>query len=229
MAIMSLTFRAWLRYVVPFSVLAVIALAPIAYVAVKAGAPTDVLRARADVRLGWILVALGIALQLWLVAAVAPAVRGLAAGAPLSQWRALSSGIAGLVRGVVPWATAILAVLLGGVALVVPGLVLIVLVSLTGASEQLGHPLPAPIADSVAVVRTQLPRIAILVGAVIVLQLAVALGAQLAFVPLVGKKIAVAKLAPIRTFVRISAAGVLVLAPIVATALAAAYSHAKRR
>jgi hypothetical protein len=226
---MTHTFRAWLRYVVPFSVLAVIALAPIAYVGLGAGAPTDVLRARADVRLGWILVALGLALQLWLVAAVAPGVRSVETGAPLSQWRAFASGIAGLVRGVVPWATAIVAVLLGGVALVVPGLVLLVLVSLTGASEQLGRPLPAPIADSVAVARAHLPHIAVVVGAVVALDVAVALAAQLAFVPLVGKKVAVGKLAPIRTFVRISAAGVLVLAPLAATALAAAYSHAKRR
>lgn len=226
---MSLTFRAWLRYVVPFSVLGLIALSPIAYVALKAGAPTDVLRARAGVRLGWTLAALGVVLQLWLVSAVAPAVRGLAAGAPLSQWRALSSGITGLLRGLVPWATAIIAVLLGGIALVVPGLVLLVLVSLTGASDQLGRPLPAPIADSVAVVRAHLPRIAIVVGVLVALDLAVALAAQLAFVPMVGKKVAVAKLAPVRTFVRLSAAGVLVLAPIVATALAAAYSDAKRR
>lgn len=226
---MSLTVRAWLRYVVPLTLLAVIALGPVAYAAWKAGAPTDVATARALVRRGWILMTCAIALQLLVVAAAAPAVRALHAGAPLSQLGAFAMGLRGLVRGFVPWLTAIVAVLLGGLALVVPGVLLLVLVSMTAASDQLGAPMPAPLQDSISVARTHLPRIALVVGAIVAVDVAITFAAQLAFVPVVGKKVAAAKLAPIRSFVRFSALALVVIAPVIACAVAATYSHAKRR
>jgi hypothetical protein len=229
MPVMSLTVRAWLRYIVPLTLLGIVALGPVAYTAWKAAAPVDVLAARALVRRAWILAVAAIALQLLLVAAVAPAVRGLHAGRPLPQLGALAAGVRGLVRGIVPWLTAILAVLLGGVALVVPGVLLLVLVSMTGASDVLDAPLPAALEDSIAVARAQLPRIAVIVAAIVVVDLAITFAAQLAFVPAVGKKVAVAKLAPVRTFVRVTALGLVAIAPAVACTIAAAYSQAKRR
>jgi hypothetical protein len=228
MPVMSLAVRAWLRYIVPLTLLAIVALGPVAYTAWKAAAPVDVLAARALVRRTWILAVIAIALQLLLVAAAAPAVSGLHGGRPLSQLAALGAGVRGLVRGFVPWLTAIIAVLLGGVALVVPGVLLLVLVSMTGASDVLDAPLPAALEDSIAVARTQLPRIAVIVAAIVVVDLATTYAAQLAFVPAAGKKVAVAKLAPVRTFVRVSVLGLVAITPAVACAIAATYSHAKR-
>jgi hypothetical protein len=227
--VMSLTVRAWLRYIVPLTLLAIVAVGPVAYVAWKTAAPVDVVTARGLVRRGWVLAAVAIALQLFLVAAAAPAVRGLHAKAPLSQLGALRAGIVGLVRGFVPWLTAIVAVLLGGVALVVPGVLLLVLVAMTGASDELDAPLPAAIQDSIAVARAHLPSIAVVIAAVVAIDLAITYAAQLAFVPMVGKKVAVAKLAPIRTFVRVTALALVAIAPAFACAIAATYSHAKRR
>lgn len=229
MAVLSLTVRAWLRYIVPLTLLAVIALGPVAYAAWKTAAPTDVATARALVRRAWLLTTCAIALQLLLVAAAAPAVRALHAGAPISQLGALAMGMRGLVRGFVPWLTAIVAVMLGGLALVVPGVLLLVLVSMTAASDQLGAPMPAPLQDSIAIARAHLPRIALLVAAVIGVDLAITFAAQYVFVPVVGKKVVAAKLAPIRTFVQISALALVAIAPAIACAIAATYSHAKRR
>jgi hypothetical protein len=229
MPVMSLTVRAWLRYIVPLTLLAILALGPVAYAAWKAAAPVDVLTARVLVRRGWILAALAIALQLLLVAAVAPAVRALHAGRPLTQVGTLWAGVRGLVRGFVPWLTVIVAVLLGGIALVVPGVLLLVLLSMTGASDALDAPLPAALQDSIAVARANLPRIAIVIAAIIAIDLAITFAAQLAFVPVVSKKVAVAKLAPVRTFVRVTALGLVAIAPALACAVAATYSHAKRR
>jgi hypothetical protein len=229
MGVMSTTVRAWLRYVVPLTLLAIVALGPIAYLAWTAAAPVDVLAARALVRRGWILAAVAIAFQLLLVAAAAPAVRALHAGAPLSQLGALWAGVRGLVRGFVPWLTAIVAVLLGGIALVVPGVLLLVLVSMTGASDALDAPVPAPIQDSIAIARAHLPRIAIVIGSIVAIDLAITFAAQLAFVPTVGKKLAAVKLAPVRTFVRVNAMALVAFAPIVACAISATYSDAKRR
>lgn len=226
---MSLTVRAWLRYVVPLTLLAVIALGPVAYAAWKAAAPVDVVAARGLIRRGWVLATCAIALQLLVVAAAAPAVRALHGGAPLSQIGAFMAGLRGLVRGFVPWLTAIIAVLLGGVALVVPGVLLLVLVSMTGASDKLDRPLPAPIEDSISIARAHLPRIALVVLAVVAVDLAITFAVQTAFVPVVGKKVAAAKLVPIRSFVRYSALALVAIAPAIGCALAATYSHAKRR
>src|SRR5690606_2509529 len=113
-----------------------VALAPLVWLAFRAGAAPDFARARAQVRLGWVLAGAAWACQLWLVAGVAPAVRGLVRGEPLSQLGALVHGARGLARGLVPCSIAVIAVVFGGFALVVPGLVLLVLVALTGASEQ---------------------------------------------------------------------------------------------
>jgi len=229
MQVMSLTVRAWLRYVVPLTLLAVIALGPVAYLAWKTTPPVDVLTARALVRHGWVLATCAIALQLLVVAAAAPAVRALDGGAPLSQLGAFTAGVRGLVRGFVPWLTALVAVLLGGVTLVVPGVVLLVLVSMTGASDRLDGPMPSAIEDSIAVARAHLPRIALVVGAIVAVDLAITFAAQSTFVPIVGKKVAAAKLVPIRSFVRVTTLALVAIAPAIGCALAATYSHAKRR
>lgn len=224
-----LALRTWLRYLVPLSLLALVTCAPLLYVGWTAKAAQNVAQARSQVRLTWMLAGSALAFQLLLVAGVAPAIRAVAAGAPLSQLGALVAGVRGLARGLLPWLVAVVAIVLGGVALVVPGLVLAVLVSLTGASDELRTSPQAAIADGIAVVRTQLPRIALIVAAIVVVDLAITFAAQLRYVPLITKKISAAKLEPILGFVRTTPTAVVALAPLAACVLAAAYSHAKRR
>lgn len=227
---MALTLRTYLRYVVPFTVLAIVALAPIAYVAWKAGAPASLAQARAQVRATWVLAGASIAFQVLLVAGVAPAMRALAAGRPLSQLGALGAGLRSLVRALLPWLVAIIGVVLGGLALVVPGALLLVLVSLTGASESLDRPMPAPIFDSVEVAREQLLRVALVVAAIVVVNLAIVLVVQTLYVPSpLGKNLPVGKLAPVRTFVRMTGIALVAIAPLAACALAARYVSSRSR
>ncbi len=225
----ALTLRTWVRYLVPLTLLAVLACAPLLYIALTAQAPADFSRGRSQLRLTWGLAGCALAFQLLLVAGVAPAVRSVASGAPLSQLRVLLAGLRGLVRGALPWAVAIASVLLGGLALVVPGLLLVCLVSLTGASDQLRTSPQAAIADSMQVVRTQLPRIALLVLAIVVIDLAIAYVVQTMYVPVIARKASAAKLLPIRTFLRITTLAIVAFSALPACALAAVYSHAKRR
>lgn len=225
----ALTLRTWVRYFVPLTLLAVIACAPLLYVALSAQPPADFSRGRAQLRLGWGLAGCAVAFQLLLVAGVAPAVRSVAIAAPLSQLGALIAGLRGLVRGALPWMVAIAGVLLGGLALVVPGLLFVCLVSLTGASDQLRTSPQAAIADSIGVVRRQLPRVALLVLAIVVVDLAITYVAQSIYVPVIAKKASDAKLLPIRTFLHISAIAIVAFSALPACALAAVYSHAKRR
>ncbi len=204
----------------PLTLLSVLALSPLLYLALKVPAPRTSEIARGQLRLAWILGGVAWAFQLWLVAGVAPAVRAIAAGQPLSQWRALTSGIANLVRGIVPCAIAVVAVVLGGIALVVPALVVLVFVSLTGASPQLGGEAPAAVRDSIAIVRANVRTVAIVALAIVALDLAITLATQLAIVPAFAKKTTAAKLLPIRDFVRVVAAALVVMSPLAACALA---------
>lgn len=227
---MALTLRTYLRYVVPFTLLAVVALAPIAYVAWKAGAPASLAQARAQVRATWILAGAAIAFQVLLVAGVAPAMRALAAGRPLSQLGTLGAGLRSLVRAFLPWLVAIIGVVLGGLAFVVPGALLLVLVSLTGASEALDRPMPAPIFDSVEIARGQLVRVAVVVAAIVVVNLAIVLLLQTIYVPSpFSKKLPVGRLASVRTFVRLTGIALVALAPLAACMLAARYVSSRSR
>lgn len=226
---MPVTLRAWLRYLVPLTLLSALAFVPLVYVASRVGIAPDVARARAQLRAGWVIAGCAFACQLWLVAAVAPAVRSIAEGAPLSQRLALRRGVAGLVRGALPCMIAIVAVALGGVALVVPGALLLVLLALTGASERLGEASPAPLVDSVAVVRASLPGVAAIVAAIVVANLAVTFVLQWQLVPHIPKKVTPAQIASIRTFVRAVPLALAALSPVAACALAATYARLTRR
>ena len=226
---MPIALRAWLRYLVPLTLLSAIAFAPLLYVAWRVGAATDLARARAQVRIGWIVGVAAVACQLLLVAGVAPVVRGLVGGKPLSQWRALVHGLRGLVRGLVPWCIAIGAVVLGGVALVVPGMLLLVLLALTGASDRLGDPPPGALADSVAVVRRDFARVAVIVAGAVLVNLAITLAVQKTIVPPITKRVHASKLLPLRTFVRTVPLAIAAVAPLGACALAAGYLRITRR
>jgi hypothetical protein len=224
-----ITLRAWLRYVVPLTALAAVAFLPLLYIAWRVGAPQDLAKARVQVRIGWLLGGSALLLQLLVVAGVAPVVRGIVRGQPLSQWRAFVDGARNMLRGVVPWCIAVAAVMLGGVALVVPGVLLLVLSSLTGASTRLGEPPPAAIVDSVEVVRGSFARVALVVAAIVVVNLAVTYAVQTALVPHIAKKVPAAKLLPVRTFVRTVPLVLAALAPLAACTLAATYERLTRR
>jgi hypothetical protein len=224
-----IALRAWLRYVVPLTVLAAIAFVPAIYFSSKLGAPTDLVKARVVVRWSWAVAGTAWAWQWLLVASVAPAVRGIVRGQPLSQWRAFADGLHNLVRAIVPWMIVVAAILLGELALVIPGFLLAVLLALTGASERLGQPPPAPLVDSVEVARRGCWRVFAIVVAILVVNLAITYALQLALVPHIAKPVPAAKLLPIRTFVRLVPLALAAISPLVACLLAATYERLKRQ
>jgi len=172
---LGLAARTFARYLVPLAIVTVVVLAPVVGLALRVRPPADLAGAQRMLRLAWILAGSAWAFQLVLVGAAAPLARALAAGAPVSQLRALGLALAGIVRGALPCLAAIGAVLVGGLALVVPGVALLVLFSVTGASRERG--MPAPLVDSAAVVRAQLPVVAAIVAAMLAVDLALAFGA----------------------------------------------------
>lgn len=222
---LSLTLRTWVRYLVPLTLIAAIVMCLVAYTAYVVTPANDVAQARAQLHLGWELAAAAWIFQLLLVAAAAPLVRGIARAQPLSQPRALVAGARQVLRALVPVGVAVAAVVLGWVALVVPGLLLLGLLSLTGASDRLGEPLPAPLEDSVAVVRAHAKQVALVVAIVIAADLALALAAHLILIPSIPKKATTAMLLPARTFVRVVALALVALSSLPACALAAIYNR----
>ena len=217
---MPLALRAWLRYVVPLTVLAFIACAPMLWIAWRWPAPSDVPHARLQMRVTYALASTAWIWQLWLVAAAAPAVQSLVDGKPLSQAKALTAGVRGLATKLVPVVITVFAITLGTVALVVPGALLLVLLATTGAT--------ASHAEAIAVGRANIKRLAIILAAVIAGALLIALACQLAIVPAIGKKAAASKLLPIRDFTRVVALALTAFAPIAATAIAAVTARRAR-
>jgi len=217
---LSLAARTWLRYVAPLSLLAVLAIVPLAALT-KLLPALDPPQARWRLAFGAVLALGAYFAQVWLAAAVAPAMRSLARGAPLSQWRALAAGAGQLARAWAPVAVAAAAIVIGGVALVVPGLALLVLLAQTGASERIGEPLPAPLADSIALVRDAFWPTAAIVVAAIVIDLAVADGGQLALFGQIPRKNpgpAIVSAMKLKPYVLLALAGV---SPLIACALSA--------
>jgi hypothetical protein len=121
---------------------------------------------------------------------------------------------------------AALAVALGGLALVLPGLVLLVLLSLTAASRERG--VPGPLLDSVAAARRQLPAVALAVVALFAIDAAIGLIAYRACLTPLPAKPTPVQLAAVRNFVRAIVLALVVLSPLPATLLAAIHARVRR-
>ena len=213
--------RTWLRYAVPFALLSVVAHAPILLAALAIGRAHDYIGARSQLWYGWELIAATWAFQLVLVAGVAPVL-----GEPRGQLGALRAGLRRMARAAVPCFIAVLAIGLGLAALVVPGLLLFGMLAMTGASDQLGQALPAPLADSVAAARRDTRAIAIAAASLVVLDIAAGGIAHLVLVQPLPKQAAIVALARPQLFVRVALAAIVLLAPLPATAIAASYRRA---
>ena len=203
-------------------------LAPLAWFALTVAVPYTEGQGLFLVRVAWTIAACGWIFQFVLVGAAAPMVRGVANGRPLSQLRALGAGGFGVVRTLIPVVTAVVAIVLGGIALAVPALVLVVLLSMTGASQRAG--LTAPLAESAAVARANLRVAAVSVAAIVVVNVMIA---AVGYVILFGltpmaPKPSPAELSSIRALVRVIAIGLVVVSPISASVIAALHTDRSR-
>jgi hypothetical protein len=214
--VVAAALRTWLRYAVPLTALSAIALSPVVVLALRARTPLDQAGASAVRSLGWELIAIGWLGQLVLVGGASAITR--ARPAQLSQLGAFVRGFVQLARAIVPCLAAAAAIAIGGLALVAPGLVLLVLLALTGASRARG--VPASLADSIAAARRQLPAVALAVAAMIAIDLAIGAIAQRTFLVPLPRPPAPAQLAQLRQFVRVIAIALVVASPLPATVLA---------
>ena len=205
--------RTWLRHIVPLTLLSAIALSPLVALAARVPAPANAAAARPVIQLGWTLLAGAWLGQFLLVGGAAAMLTD-----PPSQLRAFTRGLLQLVRAVLPCLVSALAVAIGGLALVLPGLVLLVLLSLTAASRERG--LPAPLLDSIAAARRQLPAVVLAVLALFMLDTAIGLVAYREFLAPLPAKPTPIQLAAVRDFVRVIALALVVLSPLPATVLA---------
>jgi hypothetical protein len=220
-AVVGPAIRTWLGHIVPLTLLSAIALSPLVALAASVRVPADAAAARPVIQLGWTLLAIAWLGQLLLVGAVAAMLTD-----PPSQLRAFTGGLLQLVRAVVPCLVAALAVATGSLALVLPGLLLLALLSLTAASRERG--LPGPLLDSLAAARRQLPAVALAVVGLFAIDAAIGLVAYRALlVPLPARPTPV-QLAAVRNFVRAIVLALVVLSPLPASLLATLYARVRR-
>ena len=221
-AILGPAIGTWLRYLVPLTLLSALALSPLLAIALTARAPADLAAAKSLVRLGWTLLAMAWLGQLLLVGGASAMI-----DAKRSQLRALGAGFAQMVRAVVPCLVATAAVVIGCLALVVPGPILLVLLSLTAASRERG--LPAPLLDSISVARRQLAPVILAVLALFAIDAAIGLFSHRVLIAALPAKPTPAQLASVRNFVRVIALALVVASPLPATILATIRWRESRR
>jgi len=210
--------RVYARFVVPLTLLSLLAFGPFTYLALTAEAPATIEQAWNLLASSWRCAAAAWVVQLWLVAGAAPAARAVAAGEPLSQLRALGLGTRAMVRAIVPCALAVAAILLGALALVGPALALLVLLALVGASPE--GPAAARVRDSIAAVRAQLVPVAIVVIAMVTFDLALVVIAKLALTEPLMKGANKAELAGYRRLLDVVTLGIAVVSPLPVSLLA---------
>jgi hypothetical protein len=224
----SLLVRTYVRYVLVVTVLAAIAFTPILWLVSRVHVPADANAAKGVMRTTWLLVGMSLVPMLLLVGGVTPAVRSIAVGAPLSQARALSGGVIGLVRAAIPVGVAVLAMLIGSLALAVPGLVLFVLLALSGATADLDGDLRARLAAGAAIARSRAGAVAVVLAASIALTVGGAYMLQRGLPIPLPKQPTPEQLAAFRQFARHAIAGIAFVAPLPAIALAALAIKAAR-
>ncbi len=215
--------RTYVRYLVPFTILSVIAFAPLLLLALRVEAPANAKQAGIALGYAYAFAGCSVIPLFLLVGGVAPAVRGIVAGTPRSQLAVLGAGLLGLARAVVPTLLAVAAIAIGGLAIALPGLLLLVLLALSGASIEAGA--PARLADSVAIARIRFLPIAGILLATLAVQAIAIFVLSRGLVPL-PKAPAPAHLAAFGQLVRLTVAGIVVAAPIPAVLLALIHARA---
>jgi hypothetical protein len=205
--------RTWLRYAIPLTLLSAVALSPVIVAALRTRPPVDPAGAKAVLTLSWELIAFAWFGQLVLVGGAS----AMTSATP-SQLHAFGQGFVQLVRAILPCLAAATAIAIGGLALAIPGIVLVVLLALTGASPARG--IVASLADSIAAAHQRLPAVALATAAMIAIDLAIGLVAQRAFAVHLAKPPAPAQLAQYRHFVRVVALALVLASPLPSTLLA---------
>ena len=187
------------------------ALSPLVLLGLQIPLPRNAAEAKTAFSLGWAIVGVAWLGQLVLVGGAAAMT-----GPRRPQLRALGAGLLRLLGAILPCLAAAAAIALASLAFVVPGLVLFVLLALTGASPARG--VPGALRDSLATARRHLPAVILIVIAMLALDAAIGVGAHRAFAMSFTKP--PTQWPAFRNFVRAVVAALVVLSPLPATLLA---------
>nr|HEX4312669.1 hypothetical protein [Kofleriaceae bacterium] len=205
-----------LRFAAPLLVAAIVALAPVLLLAWMAKPPADASQVGSSERLAYAMAALAFVGQL----ALAGGVHANTGAAP--RVGATRRAIAGVGRAAVPALLVVAAVVIGSLALVVPGLLLLALLALVGPAAQGDGPVTAVLARATEATRRQLPIVAAVVAALVVADVGLAVGLRVALVSMPAKP-SVHDLATTVRYLHALALALLVISPALAAALAARY------
>lgn len=223
--VVALAFRTYARYVAPLTLLSLVLFAPLLAYGLLSNTPGALGPAWRMVMIAWGAAATAWIAQYMLVGAAAPLARSIAEAKPLGQLAALRVALGGFVRAVLPTLMVVAAIAMGSIALVLPGLVLGVLLSLTGASTRSG--LAEPMLDSVARVRSNLKVAIVSVVVILVVDFAII---TLPFTILLGPlspRPTPEELSAAQLILQITAIGIPLVTPLAACVLAAVATTAR--
>lgn len=210
---LSIVARA-VRYIVPIAALSAIVWAPIAWAAFRVPPPVNAGQAKVVLRIAWLCAGSGMIALLVLVGALAPILQS----ERVSQLVALGRGLRGLVRAIVPALVVLCAVVMGLVALAVPGVLLYALLVFAPASEAEG--VREKLVESIAFVRASWRSIALVIALTMVALAAVVSVQQLLLPMPLGKSPPRSQLLLFPNLLRLTALAVAAIVPLAAIALA---------
>jgi hypothetical protein len=224
--VLSLALRSWLRHVAPLTLVSVVVMSPLAIYAFSLDTAQNLATARTHMRAGFVIGAIAWMFQLVLVGGVAPAVFATVGREAGSQIDVLARGLRRALRAVVPCVLAVCAILAGFIALVIPGFVLLILLSPVAATPTINEPLPAPLVAAVSAARRDFAAFVIAYLSLLFVDAAIPIVANaLVAAPLPAKNPSPEALARATDFVRVIALAFVALSPLPACAIAAAYAN----
>jgi hypothetical protein len=228
--VLSLALRSWLRHIAPLTLVSAIVMSPLAIYVFSLDTAHDLATAKAHIRVGFQAAAVAWMLQLVLVGGVAPAVFVTAGHERGSQIDVLARGLRRALRAVVPCALAACAIVVGFIAVVIPGFVLLILLAPVAATPAICEPLPAPLFAAVSAARRNFAAFVIAYLALLFVDAAIPLVANaLVAAPLPAKNPSPDALARATDFARVVALSFVVLSPLPTCAIAAAYANSAPR
>jgi hypothetical protein len=228
--VVSLALRSWLRYAGPLVLVSAVVMSPLAIYVFSLDTAQNLATAKAHLRLGFEMAAVAWMFQLVLVGGATPAVLAIAGREPGTQIDVLARGLSRALRAVVPCALAAFAICVGLVAVVIPGFVLLALLSPVAATPALDEPLPAPLIAAVRAVRRDYRAFALAGLALVVVDAAIPIIVNgLVAAPLPAKNPSPDALARATEAARWIATAFIALSPVPACAIAAAYANSAPR
>jgi hypothetical protein len=222
--VLRLAAASWLRHVGPLALVSLVAFVPWFAIAFGVGFASGTYALPEQLALAAALAALAWIPQLGVAAAAAPLVRATAAGDAVGFRTASGRGFARLFAALAPTVTVALAVVVGTIAVIAPGCILLVLFAGATAGSASDQPLSGKLLASARAARRHPRRAIAVIAGVIAIDVVLASVLYLALARHRGSAPSYLDLEHARLFTRVLALALALVSPLCGCLLAASRS-----